>query len=58
MEKIEKNETKGKKKYVFGVIVGLIIASLAFLLIIASYVRDFGKSKLSTNSKKICTIDD
>lgn len=58
MEKIEKNETKGKKKYVFGVIVGLIIASLAFLLIIASYFRDFGKIKLSTNSKNIFTIED
>lgn len=58
MKKNDKNENKDKKKYTFGVAIALVIASLIFLLVVASYFRDFGKIKLSTNNKNIFTIDD
>jgi len=58
MEKKNNNENTKSKKYLFGVIVGLIAASLIFLLIVASYFRDFGKIKLSTNSSNIFTVAD
>ena len=53
MEKKEKTN-----KFGFGVIVGVSLLLLVALIVVASYFRDFGKIKLSTNSKKIFSISD
>lgn len=58
MKKNNKVNKTNKRKKITMIAIAAIIVVLLFLLVLASYFRDYGKVRLSTNKKDIFTISD